>query len=81
MTTLIEGTWDEVREHLNGLSLPADMRLQVNVTEETDAVREERELRKELERKYANWPRRYGILQVAIPGLTTIDQINELREG
>jgi len=78
--TLIEGTLDEVRKHLNGLSLPLEMRVQVNVTEEAEAKRRERELRAELEQKDANWSRRYGILQIPSNHPLTIDAINELRE-
>jgi hypothetical protein len=80
MTTLLEGPWNEVREHLNGLSLPPEMHVQINVEETTGTVQEEHDSYADLEQKYANHPRRYGILQVPIPGLTTIDQVNELRD-
>lgn len=80
MATLIEGTLEEVREHLNGLSLPAEMRLQVTITQEAEAMREERELRAALERKYANVPHRLGIPQISFPKSLTVEEIKELSE-
>lgn len=81
MTTVIKGTLNEVLEHLHGLSLPPDMRISVTMREETDTVQEKSNPYADLEQKYANWPRRHGILQIPSNQPLTIDEINDLRDG
>ena len=80
MTPLFEGTLDEVREFLKGLSLRSETRVQIDIVEEFEAMQEEGDSYADLEQKYANWPRRNGILQIPSARPLTIDEINEMRE-
>ena len=69
-TQILEGTFTEVQRRLSALPLKPEARLRVIVTEPGKPSTPEEAL-------FANTPRRNGLFLVPIPGLTTVEEVNE----
>jgi len=76
----LSGKPAEVRKQFESLSLPEDAEICLTVAEmtpEMKAKQENAEMMRRMEEKYADFPRVNGRLEIALPELTTLEQVQE----
>ncbi|GEM_PF-5124008 len=76
----LSGKPAEVLKQFESLSLPEDAEICLTVAEmtpEMKAKQENAEMMRRMEEKYADFPRVNGRLEIALPELTTLEQVQE----